>query len=465
MPVAVDHEEKGVYKVVLIVALTLCVLSVLTFSLLKYFRKANSCCYCCFWKKPIKKETRNESFKKSVQKLPNFRNSTRLPQKAYSHESLNLHVDNFEIPGKIQIHSVQPDNSSTSDYFSVLSASEDDDVSKRITFLEEPIQPKLYAKVHKSNSLRSSSSNISSESFQDQLNLDIYASERRYTQGAGSLGKIKLSLQYEDISKQTLSITFNELLNLTHLGENIIGICFETILLPDRQVAYQSKVIEQANFQNINQTFHFLSKPQNRDFEARTVYIAVKLVEKSQKEIAYGETRISLLNYEIYNQVSTDLSVGIKSCSAQNEIGDIQLCMSYHPDQKKLVAMAKTIKFMNSATIHNITSIHIKARLVKVDGVKLGKKRVISKYLLSNKADQLIEFQDSMSFKLSLEHFSQCTLKLNLHGKHKILGKHINLGKVRIGENNKNETGKVHWWTLTKSDAIGWNMWHPIYSS
>ncbi|XP_047146034.1 synaptotagmin-2 isoform X2 [Hydra vulgaris] len=464
MPVAVDREEKGVYKVVLFVALTLCVLTVLTFSLLKYFRKANSCCNCCFWKKSMKNETRNESFKKSVQRLPRFRNSTHLPQKAYSHESLYLHVDNFEIPGKTQIHTVQPDSSSTSDYFSVLSASEDD-VSKRTLFLEEPIQPKLHTKVHKSNSLRSFSSNTSSESFQDQLNLDIYASERRNTQGAGSLGKINLSLQYEDISKQTLSITFNELLNLTHLVENIIGIRLETILLPDRQVAYQSKIIEQANFQNINQTFHFLSKPQNRDFEARTIYIAVKLVEKSQKEIAYGETRISLLNYEIYNQISTDLSVGIKPCSAQNEIGDIQLCMSYHPDQKKLVAMAKTIKFMNSATIHNITSIHIKARLVKLDGVKLGKKRVISKYLLSKKADQLIEFQDSMSFKLSLEHFSQCTLKLNLHGKHKILGKHIYLGKVRIGENNKNETGKVHWWTLTKSDAIGWNMWHPIYSS
>lgn len=70
-----------------------------------------------------------------------------------------------------------------------------------------------------------------------------------------------------------------------------------------------------------------------------------------------------------------------------------------------------------------------------------------------------------MAFRLQPENFMLCTLKLNMHGKHKIMGKHLSLGKVRIGHSNRDEAGKCHWKAAFSSEGIGWTVWHPIYGA
>lgn len=101
---------------------------------------------------------------------------------------------------------------------------------------------------------------------------------------------------------------------------------------------------------------------------------------------------------------------------------------------------------------------------MRVGGDRLGKKRSVSKSL-ANTATNLIDFQDHMTFDLEPENYMLCTLKLHIHGKHKIMGKHLSLGKMRIGDSNNDDGGKVHWKTVLNSEGIGWTMWHPIYNA
>lgn len=42
--------------------------------------------------------------------------------------------------------------------------------------------------------------------------------------------------------------------------------------------------------------------------------------------------------------------------------------------------------------------------------------------------------------------------------------KHLNLGKIRIGENSNEDCGQIHWKTALTSQEIAWTMWHPIRS-
>ena len=114
--------------------------------------------------------------------------------------------------------------------------------------------------------------------------------------------------------------------------------------------------------------------------------------------------------------------------------------------------------------ISRFSGLHIKAHLVRIGGDRLGKKRNVSKGL-GNTSSSLVEFTDHMTFELDQENYLLCTLKLHIHGKHKIMGKHLSLGKIRIGDSNRDEGGKAHWKTALNSEGIGWTMWHPIYNA
>ena len=89
-----------------------------------------------------------------------------------------------------------------------------------------------------------------SESF-DQQNTDfvesfkpeLYETKMRRTQMAGSLGKIKFSLQYEDKTKRKLIMTLHELQDLQYVKgtENVVGLYITALLIPERDYRFQTK--------------------------------------------------------------------------------------------------------------------------------------------------------------------------------------------------------------------------------
>merc|ERR1719494_1185114 len=175
---------------------------------------------------------------------------------------------------------------------------------------------------------------------------------------------------------------------------------------------------------------------------------------KAAKEYQYGEARMSLMSREIYSQVETDVSLGIKPCLPASEIGDAQVMLSYSTEQQKVTVMIKSIKFPTSSVLESMNGVHIKAYLARIGGERLGKKKSISRSIAADSTS--VDFADQMSFKLQTENFMLCTLKLNIHGRHKIMRKHLSIGKIRIGDSSRDQGGKVHWKTVISSADISW---------
>lgn len=389
----------------------------------------------------------------------------------------------FEIPGMISANTIQPIDTSSGYSTTSYPDSSDSlstDGSSR-AFIDEMVQPnenelfplsamrrKKASKQVAFRQLRHTDSIDSKdgESNLDGFKLELYDANLRRTQMTGSLGKIKFSLQYEDKTKRKLIMSMHELNDLQFVRgmEQVVGIFIKAILIPERDYCFQTKQIPSQKIIKLDEIFTFHSRPHNRDFEARTIHITIVYVEKSGKEIVYGESRMPLLSNEIYSQVPTDVRIGIKSSPPNVEIGDAQIVLSYSSQEKKLTVMIKTVKISNHSLLDHLTGLHVKAHLIRIGGDRLGKKRSVSKSL-GNTTSTLVEFTEHMAFELEQENFLLCTLKLNIHGRHKIMGKHLSLGKIRIGDSNRDEGGKVHWRTVLNSEGIGWTMWHPIYNA
>lgn len=469
------------------VGVAICFITTIALFLMKIFHKLGSCCRDLFSKSDNVRPDENENKYQLMKKLPILRHEQLSGGKAryeplasgnkfkpmsLSMESLDSYRNaQFEIPGMLSCQAIQPfDTSSTTSGYSTsgLSHAESMDtcLDNRV-FVDEYIQPQEREAFH---SITRKAVLVSSlrkrESFDaDGVMPELYETDIRRTQGSSSLGKIRFSLQYENKMKRKLIMTLHDIVDL-QFGrgtDHVTHLYVSAVLLPERDYRFQTKELARMQKININETFTFHSRPHNRDFESRTVHLTIMYVEKSRKEYAYGESRMALLSNEIYSQVPTDITVGIKGPSPYNEVGDAQVVLSYSSEQNRLNVMVKTVKFHNSALDH-LAGIHIKAHLTRVGGEKLGKKKSVSRSLASC-VSNLIEFQDHMSFHLEPENYMLCTLKMNVHGKHKIMRKHISLGKIRIGEGNRDDGGKVHWRTVINSEGIGWTMWHSIYSS
>ena len=67
-------------------------------------------------------------------------------------------------------------------------------------------------------------------------------------------------------------------------------------------------------------------------------------------------------------------------------------------------------------------------------------------------------------FKVPRETFKDYDLTLAVSGRHKIIGKKIQLGKAVIGGGSKDDTGASHWNTILNSPGIAWTVWHAIYN-
>ena len=325
----------------------------------------------------------------------------------------------FEIPGMITANVIQPvENSSGYSTAASYAESVNSDTTEGSgrTFTEEMVQPnekELFPGPAPSRKLQvskqvqfrktwHSESFDQSTEFVESFKPELYETKMRRTQMAGSLGKIKFSLQYEDKTKRKLIMSLHELLDLQYVKgtENVVGLYITALLIPERDYRFQTKQLSRDTNIKLDEVFTFHSRPHNRDFEARTIHITIVYVERSSKEIIYGESRMPLLSHEIYSQVPTDLTIGVKPSPPnviiiififlsifyfyflsitfyfnpvilgigsvnlklindmhlfQVEIGDAQIVLSYSSEQKKLNVMVKTVKISSSNLLDHLT--------------------------------------------------------------------------------------------------------------
>ncbi|XP_066925703.1 synaptotagmin-5-like [Clytia hemisphaerica] len=492
------HHNNAIVQILISIGGAICFLTLIALFISNVFNAITGCCKNLFGGSKKKEhplrgnnDLNDNSFLRNSGKNKQYEQlkpGMKIRPTSLSVESLDSYKNAmFEIPGMMVANVIQPiENSSgysTASYAESVH-SDTTEGSGRTTFTEEMVQPnekelfpgpagsapkRRSGQVQKQVNFRKtwhSESFDQSSDFVETFNPELYETKVRRTQMAGSLGKLKFSLQYEDKTKRKLIMSLHELQDLQYVKgtENVVGLYITAMLIPERDYRFQSKQLSRNRNIQLDEVFTFHSRPHNRDFEARTIHLTVVYVERSSKEIIYGESRMPLLSHEIYSQVPTDLTIGIKPSPPSVEIGDAQIVLSYSSEQKKLNVMIKTVKISNQNMLDHLTGLHIKAHLVRLGGDRLGKKKSVSK-TLTNTSSTLVEFTDHMTFELEQENYLLCTLKLHVHGKHKIMGKHLSLGKVRIGDSNRDEGGKVHWKTVISSEGIGWTMWHPIYNA
>lgn len=328
-----EEQHDGVTLYVLSsIAASVCVIALVVLFISKLFTGLSSCCRDLFSSSKDGtadvNENKYEFLKKTSQPKyePLKANNTNLKRPtSMSIESLDSYKHAmFEIPGMMVSMPIQPAEGSTTSGYSTSYAESADgsaDGGSRV-FLDEFVQPNekelpgsTTHRLAPVRPLRKSwhSDSIDMESVEG-FKPELYEIETRRTQSAGSLGKIKFSLQYEDKTKRKLIMTLHELVDLQYVRgtEQVVSLYITAMLIPERDYRFQSKQLMRDTKIKLDEVFTFHSRPHNRDFEARTIHMTVMYVEKSSKEITYGESRMPLLSHEIYSQVPTDITIGIK---------------------------------------------------------------------------------------------------------------------------------------------------------
>ena len=328
--------EKNIVFGITSVGAVVCLLGVVAFFLSKYFKSAADCCSNCLGKKDAKPNASAEILATKWQTMgfdaPDRKANTSSPvldkRKArYSRVQFdNYRNASFRIPGQMKVQTQQPeeDANSTSGYSTMGSTiSEGGSIgggslsASDAMFEEEYIQPRdrSPSRDMRYNAKKSTTSyNNEGELDVDTLNLGLYNDFKRKTTQHVNLGKVKFQLQYEDKTRRNLILHLQEIDNMRFIKPDIVGVYASLILLPEREYKYASKQLYRNTKLEFDQKFVFASRPHNRDFESRTVLISLMCVDKAAKEYQYGEARMSLMSREIYSQVETDVSLGIKPC-------------------------------------------------------------------------------------------------------------------------------------------------------
>ncbi len=178
---------------------------------------------------------------------------------------------------------------------------------------------------------------------------ELYDISRRKTVGKGNLGKISISLQYEDKSRKKLDLFIQKITKLQFARPDIIGIYASIVLLPEREGIFTTNQHTVTASPIFEEKFIFSSKPMNRDFESKTVLILVHYTDRASKDVIYGEARMPLLSREIYSQVPTDVTLNIKAAS-------MQVCSSYLSALPRLITRVPLFANSNNSSKNNINN-------------------------------------------------------------------------------------------------------------
>ena len=314
----------------------------LTLIIARYYKKIRACCYSCC---PSYDKSMGDSYHgkssglKHLEKQKESKNNSQFGRH-YSPAFLQSSENQFTIPGAFSPRSIQPQlkvTSVTEDHFNSRTYSSgsrgspfrDRKFTDSVVSLPANFSPGAARRLLSPNSDVWSDDDTSSQksdqkqsySLEDVTSLDLkpelYNISRQRTLGIGSLGKVHLSLQYESSSRKKLAVTLNKLNRLQTTRPDVTRVYSSIILLPERELIYTTKHEKFSSLAVFEETFIFASKPMNRDFDSKTILVLVHYMDKSNKDIVYGEARLPLLCREIYSQITTDVTLNIKVASTQ----------------------------------------------------------------------------------------------------------------------------------------------------
>ena len=309
----------------------------ITLIIARYYKKIRACCESCLPSKNNNNNNNNKIGSKSPEKRKDAVGVMQFARN-YSPAFLQSSEDEFIIPGGFYAKSIQPQlkvtpltennissrpltpNSITSPFHNRRFT--DSVSSLPANFSPEAARTLLSADAVSDEDTASFNSDVKeSLSIDDMASLhlkpELYDISRQRTMGVGSLGKVYLSLQYESSSRKKLDVTLKKLTKLQSTRPGMIKIYASVILLPEREVIYTTTHQKMSSMAVFEEMFVFASKPMNRDFDSKTVLVLVHYVDKSGKDIVYGEARLPLLCKEIYSQIPTDVTINIKVASTQ----------------------------------------------------------------------------------------------------------------------------------------------------
>ena len=301
----------------------------LTLIVARYYKKIRALCEsCCHDDSSTSSEKENEAPDK--QKLAQH----------FTPAFLQPSEDQFTIPGAFYSRSIQPQirmtpmteqhfNSRTYSSSSKTSLHRNKLNASSVTSLPANFSPEAAKRKWKAvtdspsddDTASLKSEDIQSFSVDDLTSFDLkpelYNISRQRTMGIGGLGKVHLSLQYESTSRKKLDVYLKDLIKLHIARPDLVSVYVSIILLPERELIYTTKHQNASPTAVFNERFVFASKPMNRDFDSKTVLVLIHNIDKSGKDIMYGEARLPLLCKEIYSQIPTDVTLNIKIASIQ----------------------------------------------------------------------------------------------------------------------------------------------------
>ena len=137
-----------------------------------------------------------------------------------------------------------------------------------------------------------------------ELRPELYDTSRKRSVGFGTLGKIKMSLQYLNHDKTKLELFF-QYIDQLQLRPGVIGIQVGIMLLPERENMYHSKMHQATEHPIFEQSFVFKRTLPNDSFNTKTIRFHVYTLHGQEKR-HYGESNMPLARSEIFGQIKTD---------------------------------------------------------------------------------------------------------------------------------------------------------------
>ncbi|XP_065070854.1 synaptotagmin-C-like [Rhopilema esculentum] len=291
-----------------------------------------------------------------------------------------------------------------------------------------------------------------------ELRPELYDTSRKRSVGFGTLGKIKMSLQYLNHDKTKLELFF-QYMDQLQLRPGVIGIQVGITLLPERENMYHSKMHQATDHPIFEQSFVFKRTLPNDSFNTKTIRFHVYILQGQEKR-RYGESNMPLARSEIFGQIKTDNVLNINPPSQTTEVGDV-LIEIFYTKTDEFHALIRTVRLASTTSVDQLSALQVKAYLKKKRR-KVGESqtKMIS---LTNEREEYIQLNLDLKHKIPWATFMEHSLHVTVSGKHRILGRVMKIGKVILGENAVTMADNIHWKSIMNSPGAPYNLWHILH--
>ena len=148
-----------------------------------------------------------------------------------------------------------------------------------------------------------------------ELRPELYDMSRKKSVGFGTLGKIKISLQYLDHDRTKLEL-FIHYMDQLQIRPGVMGIFATVVLLPDRETIYKTKMHQATRSPLFEQSFVFNKTRPADVFSTRTIRFQIYNSLGHERHDIYGESEYSMARSEIFGKVKTDNVLNINPPSS-----------------------------------------------------------------------------------------------------------------------------------------------------